>query len=267
MSDISKLLEVMRRLRDPPGGCPWDLQQDFQSIAPYTIEEAYEVADAIERGELSELKDELGDLLFQVVYHAHMAEERGAFRFDEVVGAICEKLIRRHPHVFGDQKIADASAQTRAWEAHKDREKRSRRHEIGATGHCGALSDVPLALPALTRAAKLGRRASRTGFDWPNADGPRAKIDEELRELDREMGSGGDKQRVEHEAGDALFAVVNLCRHLDIDPEKALRSANSRFQRRFEFVERALAQQGRQAGDASLEEMDGLWEQAKAQGL
>jgi len=256
----------MRRLRDPRGGCPWDLEQDFDSIAPYTIEEAYEVADAIERGDMGELKDELGDLLFQVVYHARMAEELEAFDFKQVVGAICDKLVRRHPHVFGDQKLADAAAQTLAWEEHKAREKLARKAD-DRQGYPGVLSDIPLGLPALTRSAKLGRRASRAGFDWPDAVGPRAKIDEELRELDLELGAGGDKARLEHEVGDTLFAIVNLCRHLDIDPEGALRGANCRFQRRFEFVERALGEQGQQVASATLEQMDQLWDLAKQKGL
>lgn len=260
MSDISELVEIMARLRDPETGCPWDLAQDFQSIAPYTIEEAYEVAHAIAAGQMNELQDELGDLLFQVVYHARMAEEKGAFAIQDVVKAICEKMVRRHPHVFGDESIASAQAQTVAWEEHKAREK-------AGSGKLSdsILDDIPLALPALTRAAKLGRRASRVGFDWPDARGPRKKIDEELAELDAEL-PGADKAKLHHELGDVLFAVVNLCRHHDIDPEAALRDCNNRFQQRFSFVEGRLQEQGLGLDAASLAKMDALWEQAKLSG-
>lgn len=257
MSDISALVDIMARLRDPETGCPWDLAQDFESIAPYTIEEAYEVANAIAGGQMDELQEELGDLLFQVVYHARMAQENGAFAIDDVVTGICEKMVRRHPHVFGDETIASAQAQTLAWEEHKAREKA----HSGKTSD-SILDDIPLALPALTRAAKLGRRASKVGFDWPDPRGPRQKIDEELAELDEEL-PGADKARMHHEVGDILFAVVNLCRHHDIDPEAALRDCNNRFQQRFGFVEQALADEGLNPEAASLEKMDALWEQAK----
>ena len=260
MSDISALVEIMARLRDPETGCPWDLAQDFESISPYTIEEAYEVAHAIAGGQMDELQDELGDLLFQVVYHARMAQEKGAFAIEDVVNGICEKMVRRHPHVFGDENIANAQAQTVAWEEHKAREK-ARSGKVSSS----VLDDIPLALPALTRAAKLGRRASKVGFDWPDAQGPREKIDEELAELDAEL-PGADKQRMHHEFGDILFAVVNLCRHHDIDPEAALRDCNIRFQRRFGFVEQSLAGEGLSPDSASLEKMDALWEQAKQTG-
>jgi len=254
---IEKLLEIMDRLRDPKRGCPWDLKQDFGSIAPHTLEEAYEVADAIERGDLPSLRDELGDLLFQVAFHARLASEQAAFTFDDVVEAICDKLTRRHPHVFGDALVADAEEQTRAWE-------RMKREERAARGEAGALADVPAALPALTRAQKLGARAAAAGFDWPDAAGPRAKIDEELAELDRARGSSDPGPR-EAELGDLLFSVVNLARHLDINPEMALRRANDRFARRYRHVELELARLGEAAGSASPQLLDRLWTAAKAE--
>jgi MazG family protein len=252
---IEKLLAIMDRLRDPARGCPWDLEQDFRSIAPHTIEEAYEVADAIERRDLAALRDELGDLLFQVAFHARLARERGAFGFDDVVEAICDKLTRRHPHVFGDAVIADADSQTRAWEAMKRAERQAR-------GEAGALVDVPIGLPALTRARKLGSRAADAGFDWPDAAGPRRKVSEELAELDRAMASG-DAARQEAELGDLLFSVVNLARHLAVDPELALRRANDRFARRFRHVEVELARLGQPLDGAPAELLDRLWEAAK----
>src|SRR5688500_3274173 len=201
---IERLLEIMARLRDPARGCPWDLQQDFRSIAPHTLEEAYEVADAIEQGDLAKLRDELGDLLFQVAFHAQLASEGNAFAFDDVVDAICDKLTRRHPHVFGDAVIANAAEQSAAWE-------RMKREERAVRGDAGALADVPMALPALTRARKLGGRAAQAGFDWPDAAGPRAKVDEELAELDAARNSSDPAAR-EAELGDLLFSVVNLAR-------------------------------------------------------
>jgi MazG family protein len=254
---IDRLLGIMARLRDPARGCPWDLEQDFRSIAPHTVEEAYEVADAIERDDLGALRDELGDLLFQVVFHARLADERGRFAFDDVVNAICDKLERRHPHVFGDASVADAEEQTRAWE-------RMKREERAARGDLGALADVPLALPALTRARKLGARAAAAGFDWPDAAGPRAKVDEELAELDRAAASG-DPAACEAELGDLLFSVVNLARHLQVDPEFALRQANDRFARRYRHVEEALARLGQPVSGASPELLDHLWAAAKAE--
>jgi MazG family protein len=247
----------MARLRDPARGCPWDLEQDFRSIAPHTIEEAYEVADAIERGAMPALQDELGDLLFQVVFLARLAQERGDFAFDDVVNAICDKLVRRHPHVFGDAVVADAGEQTRAWE-------RMKREERGRRGEQGALADVPVGLPALTRARKLGARAADAGFDWPDAAGPRAKIDEELSELDR-AAAQGEPQAREAELGDLLFSVVNLARHLKVDPEAALRSASDRFARRFRHVERELAGLGQAAAGAPPDLLDRLWAAAKAE--
>jgi MazG family protein len=256
---IERLLEIMARLRDPAAGCPWDLQQDFRSIAPHTIEEAYEVADAIERGDLPALRDELGDLLFQVAFHAQLAGERGAFAFDDVVNAICDKLTRRHPHVFGGAPVADAVEQSRVWEKLKAGERAA----LGQ-GH-QALAGIPMGLPALSRAQKLGRRAADAGFDWPDAKGPRAKIDEELGELDHAIGDGGVAGRREAELGDLLFSVVNLARHLDIDAEAALRHANERFEQRYAHVEQALAARGIDPGVAGPELLDRLWAAAKAE--
>jgi nucleoside triphosphate diphosphatase len=254
---IDRLLEIMTRLRDPARGCPWDLQQDFRSIAPHTLEEAYEVADAIEQGDLARLRDELGDLLFQVAFHAQLASEADAFAFDDVVDAICDKLTRRHPHVFGDAVIGDASEQNVAWE-------RMKREERTARGDAGALADVPMALPALTRARKLGARAAQAGFDWPDATGPRAKIDEELAELDAARNSPDPAAR-ESELGDLLFSVVNLARHLEVDPESALRRANERFARRYRHVERELDRLGQPPGSATPELLDRLWAGAKSE--
>jgi MazG family protein len=252
-----RLLEIMARLRDTERGCPWDREQDFSSIAPHTIEEAYEVADAIERGDLKALRDELGDLLFQVAFHSRLASERGAFAFDDVVSAICDKLVRRHPHVFGDAVVASAADQSQAWERMKREERRAR-------GDPGSLADVPVALPALTRARKLGARAADAGFDWPDATGPRSKVDEELAELDRALLEG-DARAQEAELGDLLFSVVNLARHLRIDPETALRHANQRFVRRYGHVEHELARLGQAVAEAPPELLDRLWVQAKAE--
>jgi tetrapyrrole methylase family protein/MazG family protein/ATP diphosphatase len=255
-SPIEKLLEIMARLRSSQGGCPWDLEQSFETIAPYTIEEAYEVAEAIERRNLADLKDELGDLLFQVVFHARLAQEMDAFDFSDVVEAICAKLVRRHPHVFGGATIADARAQSAAWEDIKEAEKPSR---------AGVLSDVPIGLPALTRSAKLGRRASRVGFDWPSFHGVREKIAEELGELDEAI-EGGDGEAVNAEMGDVFFALVNACRHLEIDPEACVRAANHRFQQRFEWVERSVGASGKPWSDFGLDDLDALWVAAKKAG-
>ena len=256
---IDRLLEIMMRLRDPVAGCPWDLQQDFRSIAPHTLEEAYEVADAIERGDLLALRDELGDLLFQVAFHSQLASERGVFGFDDVVDAICDKLTRRHPHVFGGVPVADAAEQSRVWETLKAGERKA----LGQGN--GALDGIPMALPALSRARKLGRRAADAGFDWPDASGPRAKIDEELAELDRVIDHDKNAGRMEAELGDLLFSVVNLARHLDIDPERALRRANERFERRYAHLEQALAARGIDPRAAGLELLDQLWVAAKAE--
>jgi MazG family protein len=262
----------MARLRDPQHGCPWDLEQSFATIAPYTIEEAYEVVDAIERGNLDELADELGDLLLQVVFHAQIAREQDAFTFADVTRLICDKMVRRHPHVFGDARVENAAAQTLAWEELKRAEKKRARPEDGAgrenaagpgdAPRDGVLEGVTLALPGLTRAVKLGRRASRVGFDWTDLAGPRAKIGEELAELDEAVASG-ERPRIEHEVGDLLFAIANLCRHLDIDPEQSARGANRRFEMRFEHVERRVGASGRGWAEHALAELDAYWAEAK----
>ena len=254
---IDELLVIMARLRDPQHGCPWDVEQDFTTIAPYTIEEAYEVADAIERGDHAQLCDELGDLLLQVVFHAQMAREAGLFEFEDTVRAISAKLRRRHPHVFAEEKIGSAAEQTRAWESHKARE----RSASGADP--SALDDVPLALPALMRAAKLGKRAARAGFDWPDWRGAREKITEELAELDDAQVSAPGGEGVSAEIGDLLFAVVNLARHLGVDPEDALRTSNARFSRRFRHVEQQARQSGRSLEEMDLAALDALWTAAK----
>jgi MazG family protein len=252
---IERLLAIMARLRDPKDGCPWDREQDFATIAPYTIEESYEVADAISRGDMAALKDELGDLLFQVVFHARMAEERGAFTFGDVVAAISEKMLRRHPHVFGEASVADAAAQTVAWEAHKAKEREGK----------GTLDGVALALPALLRAIKLQNRAARVGFDWPNLVPVLDKLREELSEIEHEITQGGPPDRVEDEVGDFLFVVANVARHLGIDPEAALRRTNGKFERRFRRIEELLTEKGKTPSNSSLAEMDALWNQAKAE--
>ena len=251
-----RLAAIMRQLRAPEGGCPWDLEQDFDSIAPYTLEEAYEVADAIARRDWAGLKGELGDLLFQAVYHAQMAEEAGHFDLSEVIAAISDKMIARHPHVFGDAAERSAAAQTEAWEAQKAAERAAR-------AQAGVLDDVPLALPGLTRAVKLQKRAARVGFDWPDAAQVVDKIAEEARELvdARDRLSRAD---VAEEYGDLLFVMANLARHLDVEPEAALRAANEKFTRRFRAIEAALAGQGRRPDESTLAEMDALWDAAKA---
>ncbi len=255
---IDRLREVMRRLRDPEGGCPWDLEQDFDSIAPYTIEEAYEVADAIARRDFAALEDELGDLLLQVVYHSQMAEERGLFDFDRVAERETEKLVRRHPHVFGEGRIRTARDQLRAWEEVKAQE----RAEAGAKS---ALDGIPLALPALLRALKLQERAARVGFDWPRSEEVLAKIEEEIRELRAALQKGRDRAALEEEMGDLLFAVVNFARHLGIDPESALRAANAKFEHRFREIERRARAGGRSLEEMDLAAMDRLWEEVKAE--
>ena len=253
----ARLVEIMARLRDPVAGCPWDIEQDFDSIAPYTIEEAYEVADAIARQDRAALRDELGDLLFQVVYHARMAEEEGAFAFGDVVRTISDKMVRRHPHVFGtDSRDKSADQQTVDWERLKAAER----------GPAGALDGVAAGLPALTRAVKLQNRAARVGFDWPDAGAVLDKITEETAEL-VEARDAGDEDRVREEYGDLMFVMANLARHLRIDPEAALRDANAKFTRRFEAVEAALAADGRKPADSTLAEMDALWDAAKERGL
>lgn len=256
---IYDLLAIMAALRDPKSGCPWDLEQTFETIAPYTIEEAYEVEEAIRHKDMAALKDELGDLLFQTVFHAQMALEAGAFDFDDVVRAICDKMVRRHPHVFDDASIEDADAQVAAWEQHKAKE---RAEKAKAEGRDPSLLDgVTLGLPALLRAAKLQKRAARVGFDWPDAKPVLAKMKEEMAELEEAMGQ--DKARAREEFGDLLFVMANLARHLDLDPEEALREANAKFERRFRRIETLLKAKGRTPDQADLREMDLLWNQAK----
>ena len=258
---MQRLLAVMAKLRNPQGGCPWDLQQNFATIAPYTIEEAYEVADAIERQDMAALKDELGDLLLQVVYHAQMAREAGSFDFEAVAAAIAEKMIRRHPHVYGDVTIETADAQTAAWEDHKENERRAKASAVGRAA--SVLDGVAAGLPALMRAIKLQRRAARVGVDWPNAADVFVKIDEELAEIKSEINNAGPPERIHDEIGDLLFAVVNLARHLDVDPEASLRHANAKFERRFRQVEARLTSAGRSAADVGLDALEALWQQVK----
>ncbi len=253
---LHRLLEIMARLREPAAGCPWDVAQSFKTIAPYTIEEAYEVAEAAELDDVGALKEELGDLLLQVVFHSRMAEEAGTFAFDDVARAISDKMVTRHPHVFGAAEIADAAAQTIAWEELKARER-------AAKGAASALDGVGPALPALTRAAKLQRRAARVGFDWPAVAPVFDKIAEEIAELNSAIAAEEGADRIEDELGDLLFSVVNLARKLHQDPEQALRRACRKFERRFRRVETLLAADGKQPGSASLDEMETMWQQAK----
>lgn len=259
---VADLLAIMARLRDPQGGCPWDLQQDFRSVLPYTLEEAYEVAEAIERGDMGELCGELGDLLFQIVFHARMAEEQGAFGFADVVAGICTKMRHRHPHVFGDADLA-TEAEVRV---HWERTKAAERAGKDGTGQVpvGILAGVAQALPALVRAEKLQRRAARVGFDWDAVDGVLAKVEEELDECRETLADGTDPERQVHEIGDLLFSCVNLARHLGVDAEQALRAANHRFERRFGAVETRLAAAGQAPGPEVRDEMERLWVAAKA---
>ncbi|WP_283646157.1 nucleoside triphosphate pyrophosphohydrolase [Marinovum algicola] len=254
---MPRLLEIMRRLRDPEAGCPWDIEQDFSTIAPYTIEEAYEVADAIERQDWGELKGELGDLLFQSVFHAQMAQEAGLFDFDDVANTMSDKMVARHPHVFGaESRDKSPEQQTRDWEAIKAAERAEKAQK-------GALDGVAVGLPALLRAFKLQKRAARVGFDWPETEQVLDKIAEEAREL-VEARESLPQDKVEEEMGDLLFVMANLARHLAVDPEAALRRANAKFTRRFKSIEAALAAQGRSTADSDLDEMDALWDAAKA---
>ena len=258
MSQIAKLLEIMATLRDPQSGCPWDLDQDFASIAPYTVEEAYEVADAIERNDLDELKQELGDLLFQVVFHSQLASEVDAFDFDEVVQAICDKLVRRHPHVFGDSATSDKETLAQQWEQHKRREREQKADEDGS------LAGIASTLPALRWSQKLQQRAAGTGFDWPDIAQVFDKLEEELGELQAEIGQVDNQARILDEYGDVLFVCVNLGKHLGVDAEQALRHANRKFIARFTLMERLIQQQGEHIGALSLEQMESRWQQAKA---
>jgi len=263
--DIGRLLELMAALRTPGSGCPWDLAQTFETVAPYTIEEAYEVAEAIARGDLEDLRDELGDLLLQIVFHARMAEEANAFDFGDVVQAITEKLLRRHPHVFGDAGALPVAAVNEMWERIKAEEKHARAARREGTGSPGAetLAGVPTGLPALARALKLQQQAGAVGFDWNDARAVLAKIREEAGEIERALAEG-ERDRIAGEIGDLLFAVVNLARHLGADPETALRATNAKFERRFGAIERALAERGKTPRQSTLTEMDALWDAAKA---
>jgi nucleoside triphosphate diphosphatase len=266
--DVSRLLEIMAALRAPGTGCPWDIVQNFQTIAPYTLEEAYEVADAIERNDLDDLCEELGDLLLQVVFHAQMASEKGAFAFADVVERITAKMIRRHPHVFGDEKARSAGMAKGAWDKIKYEEKAEKAARRAAMGmppppDGGFLDDVPANLPALSRALKLQQRAATVGFDWDNAAPILDKLEEEARELRTELAVG-DTERARDEYGDLLFVLVNLGRHLKIDPEAALTASSAKFRRRFRYIEESLVATGRELGAASLHEMEALWVEAKA---
>ncbi|MEQ9329076.1 MAG: nucleoside triphosphate pyrophosphohydrolase [Rhodospirillales bacterium] len=262
LPQMRRLLEIMVRLRDPESGCPWDIEQTFETIAPYTIEEAYEVADAIEQGDMTSLRDELGDLLLQVVYHTRMAEEDGLFTFEDVAAGIADKMVRRHPHVFGDQDISSAEAQTRNWEEQKAAERREK--AAGNDRPASALDGVARTLPGLIRAEKLTKRAARVGFDWPEVDQVFNQLDEETAELKAEIEAQKiDPDRLEDELGDMLFVMANLARKLKLDPEQAIRRANAKFERRFRRVEELLVADGREAETSTLEEMDEKWREAK----
>lgn len=264
--DISRLIEIMAALRTPGTGCPWDLEQNFASIAPYTIEEAYEVAEAIERGDMEDLREELGDLLLQVVFHARMAQEVNAFDFGDIVEAITTKLVRRHPHVFSQARDLDPDAVKKLWgeiKAQEKQERQGRRREAGLPDEeAGLLAGVNAALPALPRAVALQEKAGTVGFDWNDAHAVLAKIREEVTEVEDALGHG-DTAHIAEEIGDLLFAVANLARHAAVDPEKALRAANAKFVRRFGAIEKHLAQNGKTLAESSLDEMEGLWIQAK----
>lgn len=266
--DLQRLLDIMAALRAPGTGCPWDLEQDFASIAPYTIEEAYEVADAIERGDFDDLRDELGDLLLQVAFHARLAEEQKRFDFGDVVAAITAKMIRRHPHVFGDVSGRDTAAVNAAWDQIKAEERAAKaerrrlRGEEPSREDEGALAGVPVGSPALTRAVKLQAKAAKVGFDWPETRSVLDKIREEINEVEAEIVAG-DRDAAAGEIGDILFALANLARHLGVDPEAALRGTNEKFVRRFSYIERSLAVDGRTPQDATLEQMEALWQEAK----
>ncbi|MFA5949637.1 MAG: nucleoside triphosphate pyrophosphohydrolase [Hyphomicrobium sp.] len=279
--DISRLIEIMAALRTPVTGCPWDLEQSFASIVPYTIEEAYEVADAIERGDLGDLRDELGDLLLQVVYHARMAEETGAFAFGDVVHAVTSKMIRRHPHVFGNEDAPSAGAAKGQWDAIKAAERELKAAARSANGSAttalaaSLLDDVPVSMPALTRATKLQEKAAKVGFDWPSLAPVFEKMREEIQELEEvalpadprapsSNASANSHARIEEEFGDLLFVMANVARHLKLDPENALRAANAKFVRRFRHIETRLAEQNRTPAESDLAEMDALWDEARA---
>lgn len=263
MSKIDNLLNIMKELRNPERGCPWDLEQTFSSVAPYTIEEAYEVAEAIQKGDTDELQEELGDLLFQVVFHAQMAEEQGLFGFDDVVNSIVEKMVSRHPHVFGDAEVKDARAQTHAWEKHKHLERQKKLENQPEQQDPSILDGVPIALPAITRAVKLQRRAARVGFDWSSLPPIFEKIEEELDEVKQEIDLQAEQQLIEDEIGDLFFAVSNLARHLDIDPETAVRRSNAKFERRFRSIERLASETNQELQEMTLDEMEMLYQEVK----
>ena len=259
--NIDRLIDIMARLRDPEDGCPWDLKQDFKSIIPYTIEEAYEVADAVERDDRDSLREELGDLLLQVVFHARMAEEEKSFDFEDVAGAIADKLVRRHPHVFEKESHDSETGLRDAWESQKARERAEK--SAGEGKEPSALDDVPLPLPALTRAEKLQKRAARVGFDWDSLAPVLAKLEEEIGELKAEMGDNADPARLSDEMGDVLFSCVNLARHLKLDPEFALRGTNAKFETRFRHIEASLRNDGIVWGEVGIEEYERRWQLAK----
>ncbi|MBB5015869.1 nucleoside triphosphate pyrophosphohydrolase [Rehaibacterium terrae] len=258
-TDIDRLLHIMARLRDPGRGCPWDVKQTFATIAPYTVEEAYEVADAIDRGDFDDLRDELGDLLLQVVFHARMAEEQGRFDFRDVVASICDKMERRHPHVFGDASVEDAEAQTVAWEEHKRREREGKGEDRSV------LAGIGRGLAEWQRATKLQQRAARVGFDWPGIEPVIAKLHEEIDEVREELEAGADRDRLEDEIGDVLFVCVNLARHARVDFGAALRRANHKFERRFRRMEQLAAADGVDLATLALEQQDAYWDRAKAE--
>jgi tetrapyrrole methylase family protein/MazG family protein/ATP diphosphatase len=258
---IDRLIAIMARLRDREHGCPWDIEQTFATVAPYTVEEAYEVADAIERGDLADLRDELGDLLLQVVFHARMAQEQGAFDFEDVARAINDKMVRRHPHVFGEATYASLADQKQGWEELKAAERAEKHGEAGRAA--SLLDDVPVGLPALTRAVKLSKRAAGVGFVWPSAKEVLEKLDEEVAELKAEIAAG-DLEKARQEMGDVLFVVANLARTLDVDPEDALRATNAKFGRRFRYIEARLAERGKTPAQSDLAEMDALWDEVRA---
>ena len=259
MDEIKKLLEIMQALRDPESGCPWDLEQDFSTIAPYTVEEAYEVADAIERGDMSDLRDELGDLLFQVVYHAQLASEQDCFDFSNVVAAINEKLVRRHPHVFAGEVVKNKQALLQAWQQHKSDERKDRQQVTTNT-----LDEIASTLPALRWAEKIQKRAAQAGFDWDDIEPVFEKLDEEITELRQEINIEDNKERITDEMGDVLFSCVNLSRHLGINPEQALRNANRKFIQRFHELEHQVGKDGRSVSDCSLAELEAYWLRAKS---
>ena len=259
MSNIAELLHIMKCLRDTKKGCPWDIEQNFHSIAPYTVEEAYEVADAIERNDMEDLRDELGDLLFQVVFHSQMADEQSLFHFEDVVKAVSEKLVRRHPHVFADVKIESAAEQTVAWENHKEQERQN------SDKYQSVLDGIAKSLPGMTRAAKLQKRAAKVGFDWDAIEPILEKLNEEIEEFQVELNLEAGHERMENEIGDILFTVVNIARHAQIDPELAIRRANGKFEKRFRAMEEAINLAGETMRDLSIDRMEHYWTQVKCE--